>query len=206
MARRSKAGSAANTGATGMLREDHRRVKELFDEFERTEERPAKHRLVARALVDLTIHAKLEEELFYPAARRKIPDAELMDEAAEEHHVMELLIGELASMNPADARYDAKFLVLAENARHHIQEEEQEMLPKIERSGLDLESLGQDMSERKTTLAEEVSLESIRGEAWPTPGEAPGAPATRRRSRRTSRQGGRRWARERSKATRSSRR
>jgi hemerythrin superfamily protein len=158
-------GHVEDIQATEMLREDHRKVKEIFDEFERTEDSAAKKRLVERALVDLTVHAKLEEEVFYPTVRREIRDDDLMDEAAEEHHVAKLLIGELASMKPSDPRYDAKFLVLAESVRHHIEEEEGEMLPKIEESGFDLETLGQEMTERKLLLVDEVTLETIRDEA-----------------------------------------
>lgn len=158
-------GHVEDIQATEMLREDHRKVKEIFDEFERTEDSAAKKRLVERALIDLTVHAKLEEEVFYPTVRREIREEDLMDEAAEEHHVAKMLIGELASMKPSDSRYDAKFMVLAENVRHHIEEEEGEMLPKIEESGFDLETLGQEMTERKLRLVDEVTLESIRDEA-----------------------------------------
>lgn len=158
-------GHVEDIQATEMLREDHRKVKEIFDEFESTEESSAKKRLVERALIELTVHAKLEEEIFYPTVRREIQEEDLMDEAAEEHHVAKLLIGELASMKPSDSRYDAKFMVLAESVRHHIEEEEGEMLPKIEESGFDLETLGQEMTERKLRLVDEVTLETIRDEA-----------------------------------------
>ena len=151
--------------ATELLREDHRKVKGLFDEFESTEEADAKRRLCEKTLIELTVHAKLEEELFYPAARKQLQDEDLMDEADEEHHVAKLLIGELASMTPSDKHYDAKYSVLAESVRHHIKEEEEEILPKIEKSGFDLETLGQEMAERKLSLAAEVTLESIREEA-----------------------------------------
>lgn len=158
-------GHVEDVQATEMLREDHRKVKEIFDEFESTEESGAKRRLVEKALIELTVHAKLEEELFYPTVRRETREEDLMDEAQEEHHVAKLLIGELASMKPTDARYDAKFLVLAESVRRHIDEEEGEILPKIESSGFDLETLGQEMTERKLALEREVTLESIRDEA-----------------------------------------
>lgn len=177
------------TGAPDLLRAGHRSIRDLFDEFERTEEPAAKRRLVEKALIALTIHAKLEEELFYPAARRGIGDHQLMDEAAEEHHVVDLLVAELASMKSTDPRYEAKFLVLAQNVRNHVDQEEQDMLPRIEAQGdVDLESLGQEMAERKKTLEEEVSLDSIRGEAWPVPGETPRGPSTvRSRGRRRAR-------------------
>lgn len=158
-------GHVEDIQATEMLREDHRKIKEIFEEFERAEESAAKKRLVERALVELTVHSKLEDELFYPTVRRETREEGLLDEAAEEHHVARLLVGELASMKPSDARYDAKFLVLAESVRRHIDEEEAEILPKIEESGFDLETLGQEMTERKLRLADEVSLESIREEA-----------------------------------------
>jgi hemerythrin superfamily protein len=161
----SQPGHVEDIAATEMLREDHRAVKGLFEEFVSTEESEAKKRLVDKALIELTIHAKLEEELFYPAVRKELEDDALMDEAAEEHHVAKLLVAELASMTPSDKHYDAKFTVLAENVRRHIQEEEDELLPRIESSNSDLESLGQEMAERKLILLKEVSLESIRDEA-----------------------------------------
>lgn len=186
--------------ATELLREDHRKVKALFDEFESTEEPGAKRRLVERALVDLTVHAKLEEELFYPTVRRETGERDLLDEAEEEHHVAKLLIGELASMKPSDNRYDAKFLVLADSVRRHIEEEEGVMLPRIEGSGFDLETLGQEMTERKLALEREVSLETIRDEA---PREVEGVVSSRAggtRARSSRRVGGR--GRARAKAAR----
>lgn len=145
-----------------MLREDHKKVKEIFDEFERAEEGGAKGRLVEKALLELTVHAILEEELFYPAVRREIGNEPILGEAEEEHHVAKLLIGELCAMKPSDSRFDAKFRVLAENVRRHIEKEEGKILPRIEQSDIDLESLGQEMRERKLRLVEEVSLKTIR--------------------------------------------
>lgn len=156
-----KPGEVGGMSATEMLRQDHQKVKGIFDEFESTEDGGAKRKLVETCLIELTIHAKLEEEIFYPACRKQLDDEDIMDEATEEHHVAKLLIAELADMKTSDDRYDAKFMVLAESVRHHIEEEEGEILPKIEKSGFDLESLGQQMAERKLILQEEVSLESI---------------------------------------------
>jgi hemerythrin superfamily protein len=186
-----KPGQVEGAGATELLREDHRKVKEIFDEFERTEETAAKRRLVESCLIELSIHAKIEEELFYPAARKA--DPELIDEAEEEHHVAKLLISELCRMKPSDDRYDAKFSVLSESVKHHIEEEEGELFPKFEKSGVDLETLGQEMAERKMRLMEEVSLESIREEinivvASVAPaGAAAGRGSRNTRSRRNSR-------------------
>jgi hemerythrin-like domain-containing protein len=142
--------------AVDMLREDHEKVKNLFDEFEDADE-DEKEQIVRTAINELTIHATLEEEIFYPAVRPVIDDEEQLDEALEEHHVAKLLIAELQDMKPGDERYDAKFKVLAESVRHHIEEEDSEVLSKAEKADeLDLESLGEQMMERKQELQEEL--------------------------------------------------
>jgi len=121
-----KSQEAGASSVTHRLREDHRKVKGLFEEFEQAEDAKAKQRIVETALTELEVHSKLEEELIYPTIRGEIDDDDLMDEALEEHHVVHGLIGELRKMKPRDERYDAKFTVLAENVRHHIKEEESE--------------------------------------------------------------------------------
>ena len=138
--------------AIEMLREDHRKVKDLFEEFEKAEEDDEKGRIVHTALTALEIHATVEEEIFYPAVREQIDDDDQMDEALEEHHVAKLLIGELQEMKPGDDHFGAKFKVLAESVKHHIEEEETEMLPKAEDADLDQERLGEEMTERKEEL------------------------------------------------------
>lgn len=143
--------------ATELLRQDHAKVKDLFTEFEEAENPDQRGRIVEQALVELAIHAKLEEELFYPAARRELGDQKL-DEAEEEHHVAELLMSELVDMSPGDDRFDAKFTVLAKSVKHHIEKEEDEIFPRIERSGLGLDTLGAEMLERKQDLLEELTV------------------------------------------------
>jgi hemerythrin-like domain-containing protein len=138
--------------AVEMLREDHRKVKELFEQFEEAEERQEKGRTVDTALQELEIHAALEEEIFYPTVREQIDDDEMMDEALEEHHVAKMLMAELREMSPGDERFDAKFKVLAEAVKHHIEEEESELLPKAEDMELDLEALGEEMAEKREEL------------------------------------------------------
>jgi hemerythrin-like domain-containing protein len=142
------------TNAVDMLKADHAKVKQLFDDFEGADDDQAKEQLVGTALQELTIHAALEEEIIYPAIRALDDDeehVEKMDEALEEHHAAKLLIAELAGMTSEEERYDAKFKVLAEAVRHHIEEEENEVLPKAEQS-LDLEELGRRMTMRKAEL------------------------------------------------------
>ena len=137
--------------ALEMIREDHHKVQQLFQEFETTDDRSAKKRIVDNAIRELKVHAALEEELFYPAVREQIDEEETIDEALEEHHVVKLLIAELEDMSPGDKRYDAKFTVLAESVKHHIEEEESEVIPEVEAS-LDADSLGEQMEKRKQQL------------------------------------------------------
>jgi len=137
--------------ASALLKEDHERVKALFDEFDNAKSRAAKNKIVRKALVELKVHAALEEELFYPTVRTKV-GKEIMNEADEEHHVAKLLIAELDRMDGSESHFDAKFTVLAENVRHHIQEEENEMLPKAEKVKVDFEALAEKMLRRRERL------------------------------------------------------
>jgi hypothetical protein len=139
--------------AVSILKRDHDTVKQLFDDFEKTEQKAAKKKIVAKALNELKVHAALEEELFYPAVRAAL-DHDVMNEADEEHHVAKVLIAELDKMTGKEDHYDAKFTVLSENVRHHIKEEESEMLPKAKRLPLDFDALGARMLKRKKDLME----------------------------------------------------
>src|SRR4051794_22977651 len=108
--------------AVSLLKEDHTRVKELFDQFGAAKGRAAKVKIARRAITELKVHAAIEEEIFYPAVRKPI-GKQIMNEADEEHHVAKLLIAELDVMDGSESHFDAKFKVLAENVRHHIEEE-----------------------------------------------------------------------------------
>lgn len=144
--------------AMQMLRDDHKRVKDLFKQFEDADDSRTKGSIVDRALSELEMHAELEEEIFYPAVRKEAdPDDGQMDEAEEEHHVVKLLIAELRKMKPSADRYDAKFTVLAENVKHHIDEEESEMLPKAAELGMErMNQLGAAMERRKMQLTKKA--------------------------------------------------
>jgi hemerythrin-like domain-containing protein len=170
------------TDAVEMLEADHAKVKELFDDFEAAEDHREKRRIAQTTLRELTIHAALEEEIVYPAIRALDDDEEheeKMDEALEEHHAARLLIAELEGRGSDTERYDAKFKVLAEMVRHHIEEEENEVLPKA-RGSLDLEELGQQMARRKEKLLEG---EEVRSRTRKAPrGAGHGAGTARRRS------------------------
>jgi hypothetical protein len=137
--------------AFALLKKDHDTVKDLFGRFEEARGRLAKKKIVDRALDELKVHATIEEEIFYPAVRKPV-GKDTMNEADEEHHVAKILIAELEEMDGRETHYDAKFTVLAENVRHHIKEEEDEVFAKAKDANIDFASLAQKMTERKTTL------------------------------------------------------
>jgi hemerythrin superfamily protein len=148
-----------------MLKEDHQKVKDLFEEFKKAEDTKAKQRIVDTALMELEIHAKLEEGLIYPAIRSELDEDDLMDEALEEHHVVHMLIAELKKMKPSDDRFDAKFTVLGESVKHHIKEEEAEMLPEAEERNIDWDDLEAQVTKRKEELMTKTSASSPNGKA-----------------------------------------
>jgi hemerythrin superfamily protein len=121
--------------AIQVVKRDHRVVEQLFKQFERAETagRPAELKRVVQKLVrELSIHAAVEEQILYPALRRI--DAAIEDEvleALEEHHLVKLTLLELDEMSPEDERYRAKVSVLIESVRHHVEEEEKDLLPRL---------------------------------------------------------------------------
>ena len=139
------------TDAITLLKADHKKVKGLFKDFENAQGKRAKKKIVTEALLELKIHAALEEEIFYARVRRNV-GKDIMNEADEEHHVAKLLIAELESMGGSESHYDAKFTVLGENVRHHIKEEDGEMLRKARGLKIDFEELGQQMLARRQDL------------------------------------------------------
>jgi hypothetical protein len=127
--------------AITILQKDHDTVKKLFDDFEDAENSAAKERIISKALEQLKIHAIIEEEVFYPTVCGTV-GSKLMNEADEEHHVAKVLIAELDASDRKNDHRDAKFTVLSESVRHHIREEENEMLPKAKEMDIDFEALG----------------------------------------------------------------
>lgn len=126
-----------------MLKKDHRTVLALFRRFEKLGERAGatKQRIVTKLIAELDLHATIEETILYPAARQWIEDMEDdVLEAYEEHHVVKRTLRELESMRPEDEMFDAKVLVLGEAVEHHIEEEEENLLPQLKKA-LDREQL-----------------------------------------------------------------
>lgn len=158
---------SAQTGSKGLdaielLTQDHNKVKELFEKFEtlQTEEDAENDKLdlAQQICTELTIHAKLEEEIFYPAAIEEIGQLDIMDEAAVEHAAAKELIEQLAIMAPEDEYFDAKVKVLKEMVEHHITEEEGKMFPRLRKTSMDLASIGERMSQRKQELLMDMGM------------------------------------------------
>lgn len=155
---KAKQASASSTqmDAIELLTEDHKKVKKLFKEFESLQKKEAskdqKAELVKEICLELTIHAQIEEEIFYPSVRSAIKEQDLMDEAQVEHASAKDLIHQLETMAPEDDLYDAKVTVLAEYIDHHVKEEEKEMFPLVKKTKLDMDKIGEDMSARKEKL------------------------------------------------------
>ncbi|GII03645.1 hemerythrin domain-containing protein [Planobispora takensis] len=120
-----------------LLREDHKTVEKLFKQFEKAGEDAydEKRKLVDQMIEELTAHAYIEEEVFYPAARAAAPETvDHVLESVEEHHVVVWMLSELKDMDPRDERFDAKVTVLMENVRHHVEEEENEWFPEVRKA------------------------------------------------------------------------
>ncbi len=141
--------------ALQMLREDHDKVKEMFGKFTQEKDGGRKKEIGDEIIWELQIHSKLEEQLFYRALTEEEP--ELMARSEEEHHVAQVLEEELAQMDASDSHYSAKFHVLEENVRRHIEEEESEVFKVAEKLGKErLAKLGERMSERKQELIQQM--------------------------------------------------
>ena len=142
--------------AISILTEDHRKVKKMFQDFDKLKGSEAdeeqKRTLVEMICEELTVHTQIEEEIFYPAVRAAIDDDDLMDEADVEHAGAKDLIAQLEDMEPGDDHYDAKVTVLGENVDHHVKEEQDEMFPKARKAKVDLDALGAEMLARKQEL------------------------------------------------------
>ena len=152
-----------------MLKEEHKAVKRLFREFEKTHKTASpqtKRALVDNMIKELTAHAYIEETIFYPAARESVPETtEHVLESVEEHHVVAWLLSELKNLDPSDETFDAKVTVLIENVEHHAEEEEEEWFPEVRKAlGRNrLAELGEQMeAARPNAPADPLALMSAR--------------------------------------------
>jgi hemerythrin-like domain-containing protein len=145
----------AKPNAIELLKQDHDYVKKAFRAFEKMDhdDHDAVRNLVSQVCEALEVHAKVEEEVFYPAARKAIHDEDLMNEAEVEHDSAKTLIRQLKRMKPDDPKYAATFAVLGEYVKHHVKEEESEMFPKARRRRVNLQRLGGRLLARKIQLS-----------------------------------------------------
>ena len=138
--------------AIALLKADHEAVSQLFAEYETTRSPSTKKSLVAEICNALSVHAQIEEEIFYPAVKTALKDKLLVPEATVEHTTVKELIAQLQGVEPDGEMVDAKVKVLSEYVRHHVKEEQNEMFPKAKASSLDMAELGARMAARKDAL------------------------------------------------------
>jgi hemerythrin-like domain-containing protein len=142
--------------AITVLKNDHKRVEQLFKKFEKLGDgaESAKQALVKQIIEELSVHASIEEQVFYPASRREVEDTEdTVLESLEEHHIVKWTLSELEKMKPSDERYDAKVTVLIESVRHHVEEEEEELFPEVAKklSRKELNEIGEQLERARAT-------------------------------------------------------
>jgi hemerythrin superfamily protein len=149
--------------AVALLKEDHRTVEELFAKFEKAGGDRRKKEIAEQICIELSIHAMIEEEIFYPACEGKIEE-DLIKEAYVEHDGAKVLIGQIMRGGPDDEFYDAKVKVLQEQIEHHVEEEEKRlegMFSQARKAGLDMDDLGVQLAARKTELQADIAKNGL---------------------------------------------
>lgn len=139
-----------------LLKDDHKTVEKLFRQYEKAPDDAyeQKQQLVSQIVAELSVHAHIEEQIFYPEAREQAPETEHhVLESLEEHHIVKWVLSELDGMDPRDKRYDAKVSVMMENVRHHVEEEETEWFPEVRKAfgRKKLQEIGERLAAAKET-------------------------------------------------------
>jgi hemerythrin superfamily protein len=148
--------------AIALLKQDHRTVSALFEEFEKADEEE-QSAIAQRVCQLLTVHATIEEELLYPAAKEAFEDEEseeLVNEAEVEHGSAKELIAKIEGMTSDDEHFKAAVSVLGEYIKHHVKEEEGQLFPQLRKTELDLQDLGVQLADRKFALMEQMGIEA----------------------------------------------
>jgi len=158
-----KSGAArAQPLAIELLMSDHRKVEDLFEQYDQEKESDdgTRREIAQKICAELTIHAQVEEELFYPWLRENLEDdeMEMVEEAQVEHQTAKDLIAQIEGATDIDEVFNAKVKVLSEYIKHHVQEEENEIFPEVSDEQEELDELGQEMAARKGELKEEMGL------------------------------------------------
>ena len=144
--------------AITLLRDDHRKVEDLFEQFEKATGDGRKQKLALEICKELTIHTIIEEEIFYPSIEGQV-DEDLLKESFVEHDAAKVLIAEIEAGGPSDEYYDAKVKVLKEEIEHHVEEEEKPkegLFAQTREADVDLRELGERIQTRKQALEEEI--------------------------------------------------
>ena len=152
--------------AIALLKADHRAVEELFAKFEKASGDDRKQTLAEEICLELSVHAQIEEEIFYPACEGKV-DEDLLKESYVEHDGAKVLVAEILGGGASDEFYDAKVKVLQEEIEHHVEEEEKRMeglFAQARKAGLDMDALGEQLAARKAELTDQFKASGI-----PTP-------------------------------------
>jgi iron-sulfur cluster repair protein YtfE (RIC family) len=160
---RKAAAKPAGSGSSGpdaiaLLRADHKRVAALYAQYEATRSSAKKKALVTTICQELSIHAQVEEEIFYPAVKAALKDKELVPEATVEHATLKELIAQVKDKEPDGEMFDAKIKVMSEYTKHHVKEEQTEMFPKAQKTKLDMQALGAQIAARKEELLANPAL------------------------------------------------
>jgi hemerythrin superfamily protein len=153
----------SSTDAIALLKGDHRKVEGLFEKYEHTRNDAKKKALAQQICLELTVHTKIEEDVFYPACKGEIEDG-LWHEAYVEHDGAKVMISEIEAGNPGDEFYDAKVKVLSEMIKHHVKEEEKRaegMFAQAKEAGVDTEALGAQMAQEKKTLVAQYKADGL---------------------------------------------
>ena len=155
--------STKSQDAIALLKEDHRRVEELFESFEKARGDERKQKLALEICKELTIHTILEEEIFYPALDGKV-DEDLLKESFVEHDAAKLLIAEIENGEPSEEFFDSKVKVLKEEIEHHVEEEEKRgegLFAQARDADVDLDALGEQLARRKEQLMQEIEATGL---------------------------------------------
>jgi len=143
--------------AIALLRADHQKVTELFEAFEKSRIETKKRSIAEQICKELSIHATIEEEIFYPAAKAALEDTEMVPEALVEHDGVKKLIAEIENSEGGEM-FNARVKVLSELVKHHVKEEQGELFPAVKKTDVDLNELGAQLAARKAELLEEFKI------------------------------------------------
>lgn len=144
--------ASKQNNAIALLEADHKVVNALFKKYEKLSQNKEKKDIVTKICHELSLHAQVEEEIFYPQFKKALHDSELIPEATVEHATLKDLIAQVEGKEPDGEMFDAKIKVMSEYVKHHVKEEEDEIFPKAKKSSLNLEKIGSEISNRKAEL------------------------------------------------------